>query len=217
MRRKVLKWILGVFAVLVIGLAIWIGPLAIAIYRNFVNPKDAGPEEYSVQYEGSLTENLKAVYQALELVHESEGAYPPAAEWMDQAIVRLRTHDLIPGEEFKKLMDPAVGRMPNPYRTGMGPTAGGAWAFGLAFNEEFAGKYKEDVAGYKDRPLIFVSKDSEWNAAGRPSDLAPAWDRTDRTWGITADGRVITLEQFRAGSTNDSSASGAPQPNPPTR
>lgn len=113
----------------------------------------AGAEKHD--YEGSSTKNLKAIYTAMMLYHDSEGQFPVAAGWMDAIGNRLVVNDLKEGEAQKKLIRPDLASQPG--------------SFGYAMNDDASGKYKDDVKGV-DVPLVYESKQTGRNAHGNPKD-----------------------------------------------
>jgi hypothetical protein len=123
-------------------------------------------------YEPGRRENLKALYVAIMLYHDSEGQWPTSSGWMDAIKSHLRASDMSETEADKKLVRPNLTN----------PTAG---EYGYAMNDAASGKYKGDI---KDRttPLIFESDDLKWNAHGNPAGK--------QGFGITVAGEILNLK-----------------------
>jgi hypothetical protein len=134
------------------------------------------------EYEGTSMDNLKALYQAIALYTESEGAYPDASGWMDAAKVYLKTADLKKGEEMKKFINP---RFPK-----------GSGVYGYAFDFGLSQKYPDEVPDPALAPLVFESSDTKWNAFGDPSKLAPEPELPGGNRTVTADGAVAELRKL---------------------
>lgn len=122
---------------------------------------EVGQREYKADREG----NLKAVHRALVLTAESEGALPPASDWMGQAMLRLKTRDLSEAEAAKKLVRPGVGQ-----------------GHGYGLNLAVAGKPLDALP--KDTVLVFESKETRRNYAGKPEPGG---------LGVTVGGDVVTV------------------------
>jgi hypothetical protein len=105
-------------------------------------------------YTASREANLKAIYTALNLYQDSEGAYPLANGWMDAIGSRIRTTDMSEAEAAKKLQRPDLSH----------PKAN---QFGYAINDAVAGKFKGDLKD-KKTILIFETSDLTKNAHGTP-------------------------------------------------
>lgn len=106
------------------------------------------------EYSATSEQNLKAIYQAMMLYHESEGQFPEANGWMDAIDNRISSNDLKKGEEKKKLIRPdLIGQEGN---------------YGYAMNPVASAKYKDDVKDPSTTPLIFESKETVRNANGDP-------------------------------------------------
>jgi len=175
--KRVLLFVVGVFAGVLGYLGIRFGPALI----DFVNAGWIGgvKEVEQREYHGSSLENLKAIHTALMLYHDSEGAFPPAATWMDVTKLRLKTRDLSEEESMKKLKNPLLS---NPKE------------WGYAINDAAAGKYKDDIAEPDKTPLVFDSSDTGWNAHGDPEKLAPKPPRPGGNLGVTISGQALTLK-----------------------
>lgn len=109
----------------------------------------AGKRTYTATNES----NLKAIYTALKLYHDSEGQFPKGDGWMDAIQNRIRADDMSKEEAAKKLIRPDL--------------VGQANQFGYALNDAAAGKYKDDVP--KDTILVYESKETGRNAHGNPT------------------------------------------------
>lgn len=120
----------------------------VAVEQEQVNQK----REYDATSEG----NLRAIYNALLLYHQSEDMFPDASGWMEAAELRLNTADLKEGEAAKKLVRPDLAGQPG--------------AFGYAFNKALSQMYKDDVKDPKT-PLVFESKETSRNASGDPATM----------------------------------------------
>lgn len=120
----------------------------------------------------SSDENLKALSTAIKLYHESEGAYPSAAKWMDEIAPRLILNDLPKKEADKKLIRPDL--------------AGQADAYGYAMNDAASGKYRDDLP--KGTILLFES-----TATGRNAHGDPKKDRKPGGRALTIEGNLVDL------------------------
>ncbi len=174
MTTKGRKITLGCSGVLVVAIAcLWLTPPGRTIrdlwHNGSLGALIAPSEERS--YDASNEANLKALYTAMLLYHESEGQFPVGAGWMDAVSNRLTTSDMKPGEGDKKLHNPA-------YR--------GADMFGYAMNAAASGKFKGDL---KDPHMIviFESKATTKNAVGDPVKDC----RTASSLAITLDGKIV--------------------------
>ncbi len=152
--------------VIFLGLVLFYGPALCDFAKVFGKDLLTDPEKHA--YSATSEENLKAIYQAMEIYHESEGQYPEANAWMDAIQNRLKTNDLKRGEEQKKLIRPDL--------------LGQEGKFGYAMNSAASGKYKDDVPDPSTTPLIYESKETGKNAHGDPKEnrdgLAIAVDGT---------------------------------------
>jgi hypothetical protein len=105
-----------------------------------------------VAYDGTTLDNLKAIHTAMMLYHESEGAFPTAASWMDKIENRLQTNDLKTGEGAKKLLNPATGK------------------YSWSYNSAAAGQYKDDLPEKDKTVLIWATFAPEKNQNGKPEN-----------------------------------------------
>lgn len=169
--RKVLK-VLGVVLLLAAGYAgIRFGPTIWDLARGgFFDRQEMR------KYKGSSVENLKALYTALMLYHESEGQFPDAAGWMDAIKDRLKTADLTEADAMSKFRDPALG---------------GRGGYGFGMNDAASRKYRGDIKEPSKTPLLFSSSDVRWNAHGDPKKLQPTPARKDGNLAISVDGTLI--------------------------
>lgn len=117
--------------------------------------------------------NLKALYTAMMLQHDSDGQFPQGGQWMDLLVKRVRNETLQTGAENEKFIDPVAG--------------GKAGQFGFAMNDAAVGKYKDDIKD-KNMPLIFESTDTKWDAHGDPAKIG-----RKNGIGISVDGKVVRL------------------------
>lgn len=131
------------------------------------------------EYHGTSAQNLRALYTALSLYHDSEGRFPIANGWMDAAKDRVKAADMSPQEAMKKFVNPALG-------------AGRTGVYGYAMNDAVSGKYKEDIQDPGRTPLLFESADLSWNAHGDPDRLAPK-NRGRGYLAIMVDGTVQVI------------------------
>lgn len=147
-----------------VGLTIWLWPFIV----YFLTHLQGDPER---SYHGSSVDNLKAMYNAMNLYHDSEGQFPDSAGWMDAIQNRIYEADLKKGEAEKKLIRPAL--------------SGNAGQYGYAMNDEASKKYKDDIKD-KKLPLIFESTATERNAHGDPKTL-----RRPHGLAISVDGTIL--------------------------
>lgn len=115
-------------------------------------------------YTATNEANLKSLYTAIMLYHDSEGQFPDGAAWMEAIKNRIKAEDMEAKEADKKLVRPDLAGKPDQ--------------FGYALNDAAAKKYKDDVP--KGTILLYESKQTARNAHGDP--------KTDR------DGYAITVE-----------------------
>ncbi len=150
-------------------------------------------EKQMREYAGTSKENLKAMYTAMSIYHDSEGGYPPADRWMDSISIYLKTADLSDEDAKKKLKNPIV-------------TEENALGFGYAMNDQYSngfilsdGMTSEDplAIGDPDRAiLIFDSSDLTRNAHGNPVQLAPEPERAGGNLAVTASGSVELMKKL---------------------
>ena len=158
----------GFLAALFLGAVIFYGPALYDFFKVFGSDILSDPEKHA--YSATSEENLKAIYQAMDIYHESEGQYPDAANWMDAIQTRIKTNDLKRGEEQKKLVRPGF--------------LGQEGKYGYAMNPAASGKYKDDIADHANTPLIFESKVTTKNAHGNPEEIREGL-------AITVDGTIL--------------------------
>lgn len=151
--------------------SLWITPAGRAIRNLWQNGTIQAvlTEPDKVEYSATNEANLKALYTAMMLYHDSEGQFPKADGWMDAIQNRITSSDLKEGEGAKKLHNPAL--KPGDY--------------GYAMNDIASGKYKEDVKE-KDAVLIFESSETVRNAHGDPTK-----NRRKGGKGITLAGKIV--------------------------
>jgi hypothetical protein len=180
-RRKLRRMALGcgTVAVILLGVLFFTGfgkTFRTLWSHGFFDQYVSGDQER--KYNASGTANLKALYTALMLYHESEGQFPVASGWMDAIKNRVAASDLAKGEADKKFVTPSLEGKPGQY--------------GYAMNDAASGKYKGDVKDPKT-PLIFDSSDTSRNAHGDPKKLLPSPARAGGNLGITVDGTIVKL------------------------
>lgn len=172
MKGKRWIWFGAVPGLLVLGLAIWLGPtVSAAVRAGFLDKA-----EDRVIEEGQTLSSLKTIHQAIIMYSESEGVLPDAAGWMDAAYTRLKTADL-PESEAKKQLKAGKGLAEDEY--------------GFAMNDALSGKDPFE-AGLQDDFLIFESSSLEWNAKGSPT--GPEASEKEGAVGITLEGSVRPLK-----------------------
>lgn len=125
------------------------------------------------KYRVSRDNNLKSIHRALMQVAESDGKLPEAGQWMESALLRLKTSDLTEEETRAKLQVP-----------------GEKQGYGYALNSSLAGKKLEDVKKIGDAVLVFESTKSSWNASGNPDT-----DARKNGKGVTVKGELIDLNK----------------------
>lgn len=154
--------------VVVLVLAVWLGPVIRDGFKSglFGAMLQGSRNE---KYSASSQENLKAMYNALSLYHESEGQFPHAEGWVNAIETRIDTENLEKGEAQKKLIRPDL----------LGKTG----EYGYAMNDAVSAKYKDDIKD-KKTPLIFESKDTGKNAHGDPA-------KERQGWAISVDGTIL--------------------------
>jgi hypothetical protein len=170
-KRKLAKGLgLGCLGVVVVALGLLLftgaGKDFQNLWRNGTIPSLLFPAKKRT-YSAGNESNLKAIYTALMLYHESEGQFPTAGGWMDAIEPRIRANDMEASEAKKKLARPDLGD----------------GQFGYAMNDAASAKYKDDV-GPATTVLIYESKQTGRNAHGDP--------KTDRDgYAITVDGTIL--------------------------
>lgn len=169
MAKSQRPWLKLIFVVLGAGLALWLVQIAIVV----TTAKRAGllDEEKIEKYQVSRDNNLLAIHKALMQAVDSDGGFPPAAKWMDAALLRLKTSDLSEEEAKDKLRVP-------------GSAAG---SYGYGFNSALDSRHPDDFRAKRDTILVYESKSTGWNAAGDPAnDAAPTGKA------VTLEGKVIS-------------------------
>lgn len=163
-RRKALIITGSGLGLLFVGLGIWVGPVIISAKRaGLLDSIEA--EKYTPSREA----NLRAIYVALNLYHDSEGQFPAANGWMDAIQPRLQRNGLSKSEAQQKLVRPDL--------------AGQDGKYGYALNGEVATKYRDDLKS-KEVPLVAESLDTKRNALtnGTPD---PTF------WYVTVSGKIV--------------------------
>ena len=166
MARKI---VIGVGAAVALLAVVWI----VQVVKVAMDAKKAGflDDVETEKYQVGRDNNLKAIQASLLLSAESEGQLPDAGQWMDQALIRLKTSDISEEEAKAKLRVP--GRTPPD--------------FGYAINDKLAGR-PLDTKADAENVLVFESAKTSWNAHGDPAkDAAP------HAKGVTVAGQVVTL------------------------
>lgn len=169
-RRKVVFGVLGALALALIAAGAIYGP----ILADFAQAGFFEKQEKR-DWEPETRKNLEVIQTALQLVHDSDGVYPKAAEWMDKIKNRIRTEDLSKTDAMQKLVDPAAG--------------GGEGVYGFAFNESASEQYIDDLREKGETILVFQSIKTAWNAHGKPEEIG-----RPRGFGITASGDIVELK-----------------------
>lgn len=159
------------------GVAIWLGPALRDLARLGVFDRPVRRAHV-----GTSEENLRAIYTALMLYHQSEEMLPYAEGWMDAVAPRLRTDDLQPGAERDRLRNPLLDPGPDEY--------------GYAMNSALSGKFLGDIEDPSRTILVFDSRDTRWNAHGDPRALAPDPPRPGGNLAVTVDGTVRPLDEL---------------------
>ncbi|MBI1757378.1 MAG: hypothetical protein HYR64_09765 [Fimbriimonas ginsengisoli] len=172
-KRRWWLWILA--AALAVGLYFAYPILHLADSARRKGFFDKPPVE---NYEASQGNNLRALYTALMLAHDSDGQFPDTAKWMDAIANRVQTSNMSAEDAAKKFVDPSLAGRPGLY--------------GYAMNDAASGKYKGDLKDPKTI-LLFTSSDLARNAHGDPKKLVPNPPRSGGSWGITVDGSVVKL------------------------
>ncbi|MBV6459668.1 MAG: hypothetical protein HONBIEJF_02819 [Fimbriimonadaceae bacterium] len=173
--KKVVLFVVGIFVGVLAYLAYRFGPALLDLANAGWTLSDIEQREY----QGTSKQNLEAIHVALMLYHDSEGAFPPAATWMDVTKLRLKTRDLSDEESLKKLKNPVLKNESE---------------WGYAINEAVAGKYKDDIKDPEKTLLVFDSAATAWNAHGDPTKLSPKPARPGGNLGVTVSGKVIPLK-----------------------
>ncbi|MBS1713858.1 MAG: hypothetical protein JST30_05925 [Armatimonadetes bacterium] len=163
------KVAIGVGALIVVLVGTWLFQVAQAA----MDAKKAGllDDVATEKYQVGRENNLKAIQASLLLSAESEGKLPDAGQWMDQALIRLKTSDLTEAEAKDKLRVPGRGGLD----------------YGYAVNDKLAGK-PLDVKAEAETVLVFESRDASWNAHGDPDKDAATGGK-----GVTVSGKVVPV------------------------
>lgn len=168
-KKKALLGCVGVFVVILAAVGIFYGPAL----RDFIKAGffEKAPEKQA--WHPDTEANLKALYTALKLQHDSDGQFPKSSQWMEKILARVKTETLKKGDEAKKFVDPAAGGAPGVY--------------GFAMNDAASEKYIDDLPD-KKAPLIFQSTETAWNAHGDPAKIG-----RQGGIGLAADGSIVKL------------------------
>jgi hypothetical protein len=163
-------------AIVLVGLIVWLGPTARDLYsRGFF---DAFKKEKMVGYKADRESNLKAIYTALQLYHDSEEKFPEGNGWMDAISSYIKPSNMEKDDAAKKLIRPDL--------------AGQADAYGYAINDAAAGKYIDDIPNMDTLPLVFESSETTRNAHGSPEMIA-----NQDALAITGKGEVQPLDKSK--------------------
>jgi len=150
-------------------------PWMIQVAQAVADAKKGGllDEEKTEKYQVGRDNNLKAICTALKQAADSDGQFPPAAKWMESAMVRLKTSDINESEAQQKLMVP--GRKDG---------------FGYAYNGALAGKSPDDFKAKGKTVIVYESKQTKWDAFGDPAkDALPGGK------GVTLDGDIVDFKR----------------------
>lgn len=180
-RRKRIKIALAIVAAVFLGLAIWLGPVIRAAFKSGIAQDLISPPP-KVEYEAGVVENLEAIHTAMMQYHDSEGEFPPADQWMDLLVLRLRTADLKEGEEYRKLQNPKVLHM-------------GTDVWGYAYNLNVQNMYKDDVVGGEDQILVFETGELAYGVSGDPAQDAIPIEGAGENLAVTVGGEILPLSQ----------------------
>jgi hypothetical protein len=172
-KKKVMLGCLVVFGIPLIYLLSLYGPPFRDFWKKGIIQAAIAPSVERA-YEGDSAENLRALYTALKLYHDSEEHFPQADGWMDAIAGRIRTTDMPEEEALKKFVRPDLTDEPDQY--------------GYALNEEVAGMYIDDIDD-PAIPLLFESKVTDRNAGGDPDEIG----LTSPPRGISVDGRLLNF------------------------
>lgn len=164
MKRNAKRVVLGLFALCVVGLVVWIGPVVRDLYTHGFFDSST-----TRTYHGDDTSNLKAIRTALLLYHDSEGQFPDASGWMDAIENRIEASDMSHQDSEKKLVRPEFQGQKGKY--------------GYSMNDAASGKYKGDLHDPK-MVLVFESDDTRRDAHGPASSFKSGI-------GISLDGTIV--------------------------
>jgi hypothetical protein len=132
----------------------------------------AKPQERT--YEGDSADNLRSLFVAMKLYHDSEERFPEADGWMNAIQGRVRTTDMPEEEAAKKFVRPDLADSPG--------------SFGYAMNPSVAGKYVDDIED-PDTILLFESSETGRNAHGDPDAIG----LSQNPRGITVTGDLVNF------------------------
>jgi len=175
--KRIFLWF-GVGLLIAIGYCAWrFGPLVMAFYRQgfFDNPAMR-------EYEGTSSQNLKALHTALLLYHESEGQFPSAAGWMDAIRNRVKVADMSEEEAMKKFRNP---RFEANHAAGV---------YGYSMNDAASGAYRDDLKEGGKTILLYEEGSAKWNAHGSPTRSAGKDVIPGGNLAITVDGNVVRIK-----------------------
>lgn len=177
--KRVLKVAGIVLGVIVLVLAIWLGPVIWVAFKSGIAQDLISPPE-RVEYDAGVAENLEAIHTAMMQYHDSEGGFPPAEEWMDLLLLRLRTADLKEGEEYRKLMNPKLSHL-------------GTDVFGYAYNYDVQNMYIDDIPGGENQILVYETADPAYSISGDPADALPI--EGSENLAVTVGGEILPLSE----------------------
>ncbi len=174
-KRVVLFSFIFVFA----AVFYWIFPLLTPLF-NILQIQCSPKRQYDPQ---ACIENMKNLSSALQLYMEANDNYPPAEVWMDELSNYLRTDDLTPGDQQKKLQCPDLARTdPN--------------AYGYAYNAQIAEKWTDEIEDPANTPAIYDSTKTGRNAHDKlPFESLPKTPREGGNNVIWADGHVSPVKK----------------------
>ncbi|MCW5942538.1 MAG: hypothetical protein KIS66_09925 [Fimbriimonadaceae bacterium] len=174
-RRVRRLWLVGIASLLgvfVMGAALTVADTAKAVAESGFT-EDVAKRDYR----GDTEANLKALYVAAKLFHDSEERFPKSSEWMDAIASRIRTNDLTEEEAAKKLANPDLAKASNEY--------------GFAMNDAASERFADDLPA--DTVLFFESRDLARNAHGDPATDARQPARAEGDLAITVKGTIVRL------------------------
>lgn len=177
-RKSKLLWI--VLASLVFVLVVGVMSPAGNALRDLLSAGVLDNTEGKTRYEGDTEDRLRAIFTAASQYHRSEQMFPPAASWMDDLRLRMKTADLKSGDEVKKLIRPDL-ETSEEFKNKTPKVSG------FAMNAAIAGQYDKDL---KDPAtiLFFESKETAWNQVGDPKA-----DGVANGWAVNLKGDLVRL------------------------
>lgn len=178
MKKKGCKITCAVMALVLVAVAIWVGPVLLDFYNSGILGSQLSGKKMR-EYQGTSMDNLKALHTALMLYHDSEGQFPEASGWMDAITDRIKAGDMTQEEADKKFVNPLLGKKGE---------------YGYAMNDACSKKYKDDIKDPSKTPLLFDSSDTRWNAHGSPESLLPKPPRPGGNLGVSVDGNILQLK-----------------------